>query len=603
MKTQTQSNTSGTAIILVISIMATLMVIVGVAAEYTSSIHRNVARTNTLGNAIAVADGCIDQSFAYWRQISKTPGKQFPATDDLENIPVPTGTLFPQIKNFSATSDDYDDSLSSPPTVQQYKVVALNPQYVPMSDAAKPTKQMGQGPDSVIYNYLATAYVTLPALRGNVVAKVQRIFQKKQESPWNWAIFYNDPLEIHPGPEFHVTGWVHTNSDLYTGHNTLWFDEKVTYGGDWTVGFKSGDGQHPEQPASPHYSQSPSLDNDHEPFDVAPSVFSSTDNNPNNDSYRELIEPPDTSYSDPLSNERYYNQAGITIEVTATNSVVMRNSNGTVVDSNSKGNDKKLYDMFKDAVSTNQTIQDNREQASVRLATLDVSKLIKSDGKWDSDKFNGVIYMYDSSAAANGVGAKRGVRVKNGAYIPDGGLTVASANPVYLQGDFNTGDTGTSVPSNVANSYNNPDAPPDPQSSGYARQPCSIVADAVNVLSNSWNDANSTASVGSRVASNTTINAAIVSGIVPSGISSNNYSGGAENFPRFLEDWSAAYLTYYGSMVELYKSQQSIGTWGHANVYNPPTREWFFDKNFRRNTPPGSPLVFTYVKGKWTLAR
>ena len=115
-------------------------------------------------------------------------------------------------------------------------------------DDDTPTKQMGQGPDSVIYNYLATAYVTLPAIRGNVVAKVQRVFQKKQESPWNWAIFYNDPLEIHPGPEFHVTGWVHTNSDLYTGHDSLWFDEKVTYGGDWSVGFKPGDGQHPEKP-------------------------------------------------------------------------------------------------------------------------------------------------------------------------------------------------------------------------------------------------------------------------------------------------------------------------------------------------------------------
>jgi hypothetical protein len=155
----------------------------------------------------------------------------------------------------------------------------------------------------------------------------------------------------------------------------------------------------------------------------------------------------------------------------------------------------------------------------------------------------------------------------------------------------------------VADIYKTSTTPPAPQAASYTRQPCSIVADAVNVLSNAWLDSNSTASVGSRVASNTTINAAIVSGIVPSGSNGNNYSGGAENFPRFLEDWSDAYLTYYGSMVELYKSQQSIGIWGNANVYSPPTREWFFDTNFKRDTPPGSPMVFTYVKGKWTLAR
>ncbi len=258
--------------------------------------------------------------------------------------------------------------------------------------------------------------------------------------------------------------------------------------------------------------------------------------------------------------------------------------------------------MFKDAVTTNQSIQDNREQATVRVATLDVSKFIKPDRHWDTAKFNGVVYMYDSSASANGVGNKRGIRIKNGSYIPDGGLTISSNNPVYLQGDFNTGATGTSVPSNVNGSYNDPAVTPDPQAASYTRQPCSIVADAVNVLSNSWLDANSTAGLGSRVASNTTINAALISGIVPSGTSNNNYSGGAENFPRFLEDWSSATLTYYGSMVELYKSQQNIGVWGKSNVYSPPTREWFFDTNFRRDTPPGSPLVFTYKKGKWALA-
>ena len=81
---------------------------------------------------------------------------------------------------------------------------------------------------------------------------------------------------------------------------SLWFDEKVTYGGDWSVGFKPGDGQHPEKPVSPHYTHTPSRDTDHEPFDVSPSVFNTADSNPNNDGYHELIEPPISSHSDPL---------------------------------------------------------------------------------------------------------------------------------------------------------------------------------------------------------------------------------------------------------------------------------------------------------------
>ena len=35
----------------------------------------------------------------------------------------------------------------------------------------------------------------------------------------------------------------------------------------------------------------------------------------------------------------------------------------------------------------------------------------------------------------------------------------------------------------------------------------------------------------------------------------NDYSGGVENFPRFLENWSGSTFTYNGSMVVLYLSQ------------------------------------------------
>ena len=94
---------------------------------------------------------------------------------------------------------------------------------------------------------------------------------------------------------------------------------------------------------------------------------------------------------------------------------------------------------------------------------------------------------------------------------------------------------------------------------GYIRQPCAVIADAVNILSNAWQDSHSSWDVSSRDAANTTVNTAILAGIVPS--ANNIYSGGAENFPRFLEDWGGKTLTYYGSMVELYKSRQSIGTW------------------------------------------
>ena len=81
-----------------------------------------------------------------------------------------------------------------------------------------------------------------------------------------------------------------------------------------------------------------------------------------------------------------------------------------------------------------------------------------------------------------------------------------------------------------------------------------------------------------------------------------SYSGGAENFPRFLEAWDNVYFTYYGSMVELYKSQQAIGEWSYGgNVYGAPNRQWYFDNNFKIKPPPGSLMLFSYIKGKWSV--
>ena len=103
---------------------------------------------------------------------------------------------------------------------------------------------------------------------------------------------------------------------------------------------------------------------------------------------------------------------------------------------------KNLYNAVAGAITTNQAIQDNREGATLRVATLDVSQLeIPASGNPTyaagiaAITTAPIIYMYDSSATS---GARRGIRIKNGSKIPTGGLTVASNNPIYLQGDLNT---------------------------------------------------------------------------------------------------------------------------------------------------------------------
>jgi hypothetical protein len=218
--------------------------------------------------------------------------------------------------------------------------------------------------------------------------------------------------------------------------------------------------------------------------------------------------------------------------------------------------------------------------------------------------FNGVVYFSDQRANQTGGTPKYCLRLKNGDSLPTTtsygvtpGLTVATDNPLYVWGDFNTGGSPPS------NSNSNPD-PTQPTASGYTRQPAALIADGVTILSNHWTDSASTKPLtdGGRAATNTTINAAIVAGDVPSGSSGGNYSGGAENLVRLLENWTGKSLTYYGSLVQIYHSRQAVGTWGKANVYNPPVRSFYYDANFQSTSPPGNMVLATYLQQqRWYL--
>jgi hypothetical protein len=636
MKIKLEQQKSGSTLAVVITTLAILMTIVAVAVYYTTTVNRNTQRTTTLQTALAVGDSAIEVMFNNWRSTCRTSPTTVYKTSDFSAIPTPSPFPTMSSSNFVKRGASYDpanDEFDANYTISNYKVVGVSAEYTAVASAnATPEPQLGQVTTNVssvspttsaIYNYIASADVTLNSSFGSstqreVVAKVRRVFSKQQLSPWNWAIFYVDPLEIHPGPLFTVTGWVHTNSDLYTGHNTLTFADRVTYGSDWFIGFMPGDGQHPETPQAPNYPSAlpPARDQALQPFGLdSTSIFNSSDSNPNNDSYAELIQPPVAGYSDPLAGQRLWDQAGVIIQINANNTYTIGYPSGAnyaftpvwtsgTTPPSVVSPTYWMYSMFNGAISTGQTIQDNREGATMHVSTLDVSAIESGGGanpNYKSNNFNGIVYVYDPN---NTTSSRRAIRLTNGSKIPTSGLTVVSSNPVYVQGDFNTGGTGSTVPSNNPANFNsdgtyiNPSSPPSSSVSGYTRAPCSILADALDLLSNSWNDANS----GSvPTASPTTYNVAAVAGIVPTAAvgGDGSYSGGAENFPRFLEDWTNQTLSYYGSMVELFKSQQSIGEWGKANVYVPPTREWYFDSNFKANPPPGTLMVVSYIKGRW----
>ena len=604
MKTYPVRNSrDGSSMLIILMVIASLSACILGALNFTSAVSRNVQRSNTLRTATGIGDGVADYTFAQWRELCRIPLPhiQLP-TSSFSSIAPPTSALFPDIPNFTSSTGP-NPNTGTPFTVANCKVVAADQFYQPLTNtAALPPPQQGMSIGTANYQYVATADVTLPTMGGNpITVKMRRIFTKSLTSPWNYAIFYIDDLEMHPGPTQNLTGWVHTNARLYTAHNSLNFQSKVSYGDDWSRNFKPGDARlGTETPTSPAWPSNlpPFRDQGQQPFGLdATRIFDPTDTSGNNDSYRELIEQPSGTGTDVVSTARYYNQAGIKIIVDNAGAVTYKRLDGATISAASTGADLLLYNTFAPAISVGTTMTDKRELTTVRLIEVNVATINTKLRAAGAPLFNGIIYLTDTSGSAT---VKRAVRLKNGATLPPGGLTIATDNALYIQGDYNTGRTGTAEPPS------NTGTPTTPVVTGYTRQPSAVLADAVMILSNNWADGNSASALASRIATPTTVNTAIVAGIVPTSGSAANpgtYSGGAENFPRFLEDWSSKSFTYYGSMVELYSSQQFTHPWPNTgagpNVYNAPQRNWYFDTNFFATPPPGSLMIVSYSKGRW----
>ena len=183
------------------------------------------------------------------------------------------------------------------------------------------------------------------------------------------------------------------------------------------------------------------------------------------------------------------------------------------------------------------------------------------------------------------------VRLVNGAQLPSDnpGLTVATPQPAYIYGNYNV------QTNNIYSDYGVNDT--------KYTYPAAVLADAITILSVDWSDAFGSANedpTGANGPDDTTVNAALFGGIVPSNPNiSGNYSGGVENFLRLLEDWNTSeshagrsILTYNGSIAAMFPSIYATNSWG-GPYFGVCTRNWAFDLNFETaaGLPPLTPMV------------
>jgi Tfp pilus assembly protein PilX len=169
------------------------------------------------------------------------------------------------------------------------------------------------------------------------------------------------------------------------------------------------------------------------------------------------------------------------------------------------------------------------------------------------------------------------------------GLTIASENPVYIQGDYNVGTAANfATETHIA---------------------AAVIADAIVLLSNAWNDINSfypyPHGVTSTAAMNATLTSYRLAAVAGKSISftqPTNWTpetdfgndGGAHNLMRLLENWGGQTMNYRGSIVSFYISRQATGIYksGPTTYGAPGTRAFSFDTDFLLpdKLPPGTPM-------------
>lgn len=658
----------GSTILVSLFTITLLAVLIGLALNYTSQTAALGSRSRDLTAANAVAEGAVEAAFKRWQNyLVQTGGSRMPSFDDLNNSVIEPGKIvaslnaMPENKGFTVTSlqvvpvDRADNEIRHTGALTAADFTSM------LSIIPVPNRTGWTGR---AFTYRAQAVVTKAGARGGPLSvTISRYFQKSDSSLFQAMLFFQDDLELHPGPNMTLYGLVHTNSNLYAAAGSggsLTFSSAVSYTGNSAavnaapnaIVQRNGDNEatgyvegvtktlyNAESAWStfknPIYSNSQSSQLSQvaamDPLGAAADqIVPPSQQNANTAGLlHEIIERPvpvsstnpnsNPSVPDPdaYSQHRLFNKAGLRI-------LINRNDSKQKVrvytpDPNDDGNSVEVIPTRKTPAQGNIADQiiaaittapatskfyDFREGNLVNVNTVDVSLLTPYLNSLGS--YNGVVYISDITGASNNGDTldTSAIRLRKGGVLPDNGMTVVSDGGIYIQGDYNTGTTynGDNSTTGAVNIRTQPAAntagdPTKYTVPGYTQKPAAVIGDAVMILSNSWVDGNSNLQLSSRVATPTTFNAAIMSGQVLT--TSNSPSGGAHNFPRFLEDWSSKNFTYYGSMVELFASKRFTGVYGQSNVYSPPVRRWYFDNTFLATPPPGSLTTTSFTRGRW----
>jgi hypothetical protein len=434
---------------------------------------------------------------------------------------------------------------------------------------------------------------------------------------FQFAAFYDKDLEILPGPTMTLNGPVHTNRDLYLNTDNsnpgLIVQGQVTTAGSIYRGRKNTNVCN----SNPVRIFNPSVATTLVPTCSSRVLIQPNQLTPFNGMIQMGVSPvevPAPEVLDPTPGQVYWHNADLRLVLRMTNAnipdttnavtaIEVRSSTNTLDSSATTTINTDLVNcpgsIGGRAIGNTFSFYSNREAKLIRMLDVDALALFNclhrsnwfGTGKLLSDSTQGglVIFLTVEGPQSNIAANNYGVRVRNaqqlysnvGGAPPIRGITWVSNQALYSMGNYNS----------------------------VNKIPSAFLADVYNVLSTAWSDTNSwngsaPVGIGSRVAANTTVNAAVLAGTDTTGGVEGSagqggaYNGGLENYPRFHENWTNRNYTYRGSFVSLNRPRHQNGTWVYGgNVYTAPNRIWSYETAFNNaaNLPPITPR-FVYLR-------
>jgi hypothetical protein len=619
LNTTPSARRSGFALLLVLILVAVFIVILAASMNRSNTVAVLNQRNNDYNTCASAAEGAVEKVYARMASdfmLYRGPGQV--------NINLTAGVYQTNIP--TAAEDSYwtNFQFSDGQGHVGKTFITNSSTYSGPLPSAYPGLTTTNAP---VYRIVSN--VKLSKSRYNVVATAQEDLLLALVPLTTWAIFYNGLLEFSDCAPMVVNGRVQANGPIYVGtitSSSLTFNGMVNSTATITAPYTDGFTSSSSGVWTPSNSAKWQTTFNAGSAAYGPSVTTSLVMT----NSHILIDLPASAQTGPSYANNYtnsqmlYNQAQMVLLVTNTPGktnptvqlILQASYNQQVPGADSTAVALTYTNVTQTSLNTNlpflsetNIAYDLRETDTNIITQIDMGKLatwVSSNsivqGKLpaSSGVYPTILYVADRRTRTSS--QLPSVRLVNGTKLPaNGGLgfSVATPNPLYVQGNYNvTTSAGTSTGTN--NAY---------------EVPAALFSDALTILSANWNDSRSlgktySSSDSTYNATDTTINAAIVTGnVVSTGTSATTFSGGVHNLPRLLEDWAtttgtSAKLFLNTSILCLWQSQIATNQFVNPGTYyNAPNRYYTFDQNFLNpnKVPPGIPVALVPIRFNWCV--